>query len=105
MKKEADPAKPARPPATNSRLHGPCDLETLYIRNVPQIYSRDIKVFQARDMYKLLYFRPAEAGVKHAELKALIQAAQDNPNAEQTVYHVLTVDPNVEKVTEGLIHD
>ncbi|MCJ1240151.1 hypothetical protein MMC14_008151 [Varicellaria rhodocarpa] len=30
---------------------------------------------------------------------------QKNPKAEQAVYHALTIDPNVEKVTEGLIHD
>ena len=90
------PSPPPRKPATP--IHRARDLEGGY---------------QSRDVHERLYSRAAEAeaeaeaeaGFSHEELQALVHATQSNPQAEQAVYHALTMDPNVEKVTEGLVHN
>ena len=72
----------------NSKKIGGRDLEELYVRDLENIYARE-----------------AEPGVTHEELKALIHATQRDPEAEKAVYHALTMDRNVEKVTENLVKD
>ena len=75
----------------------------VYVPDNP-ISTRNLKGLRSRDHYGL-FVRAAEAGVTHEELQALVQATQKNPKAEQAVYRALTMDPNVEEVTEDLIRD
>lgn len=74
--------------APNSKKVGGRNLKGRYIRDIDNIYARE-----------------AAPGVTHEELKALIRATQRDPEAEKAVYQALTMDPNVEKVTENLIKD
>lgn len=72
--------------------------------NNKKVFRRDLEGLYARDIDNI-YAREAAPGVTHDELKALIYATQRDPEAEKAVYQALTMDPNVEKVTENLVKD
>ncbi|MCJ1473667.1 hypothetical protein MMC13_002318 [Lambiella insularis] len=79
------------------------DFDDLYERGFNDLYERDFEDLYERDMD--VFEREAEAKVTYAEVKGLVNAVQRNPKAGNAVYHALTMDPNVEKVTEMLVED
>ena len=69
------------------------------------IGTQHLEGLEIQDFRHQLYSRAVEVRLTHAELQALIRAAQKDPDAEQAIYHALTMDPDVEKVTKGLIQN
>ena len=79
----------------------------------PSLYERDFydQGLYERDLYdqgiyqRDLFERDPEAMVTYDEIKGLAKAVGRNPKAAKAVYKALTMDPNVEQVTEKLVSD
>jgi hypothetical protein len=68
------------------------------------LYERDL--LDERDLItRAIFERDPEAEVTYDQITDLAAAVQSNPHAGHAVYHALTMDPNVEKVTEKLVAD
>ena len=87
------------------------ELDSLYERDFDDLYERDFDGLHERDVDALIerdlhdFFARAAAKVTTDESVALAKAIQSDPKAKTAVYHALTMDPNVEKVTEQLVAD
>lgn len=126
--KPATPAVPAGPKARRRDL----GMDRLYQRDLAAMYERDLadELYQRdlydqglyeRDLYERdlyepslyerdlsnqgLFERDPEAMVTYDEIKGLAKAVGRSPQAGQAVYQALTMDPNVEQVTEKLVAD
>ena len=81
----------------------PRDLEdSLYIRDIPSIYAREAEAEAEAEAYA---YAEAEAHFTMEDMRNLVHATESNPIAEKAVYNALTMDPNVERVSEGLVRD
>ena len=95
------------------------DLDSLYERDPPELYERDFDDLYERDLDGL-YERDMDALIERElneffareadkvttdQIVALANAIQRDPHAKHAVYKALTMDPNVEKVTEQLVAD
>ena len=77
------------------------------------LYERDFydQGLYERDLYepslyeRAIFERDPEAMVTYDEIKGLAKAVGRNPKAGKAVFKALTMDPNVEQVTEKLVAD
>jgi hypothetical protein len=127
--KKAGQSKPATPavPAGKKAQRRDLGMDRLYQRDLAAMYERDLadQLYQRdlydqglyeRDLYEPslyerdlsnqgLFERDPEAMVTYDEIKGLAKAVGRDPQAGQAVYQALTMDPNVEQVTEKLVAD
>ena len=79
------------------------DLEDLYERDFDGLHERDIDALIERDLHE--FFAREADKVTPDQIVSLANAIQRDPQAKKAVYKALTMDPNVEKVTEQLVAD
>jgi len=88
-------------------------MDGLYERDLAAMYERDLydQGLYERDLYdqglyeRDLFERDPEAMVTYEDIQGLAKAVGRNPKAGKAVYKALTMDPNVEQVTEKLVAD
>ena len=127
---QSKPATPAVPVGQKAQRRD-LGMDRLYQRDLAAMYERDLadQLYQRdlyerdladqlyeRDLYEPslyerdlsnqgLFERDPEAMVTYDEIKGLAKAVGRDPQAGQAVYQALTMDPNVEQVTEKLVAD
>jgi hypothetical protein len=98
--------KGSRPRDLSMHSFSERDLESLYERDLYDqgLYERDL-LDERHLIARAIFERDPEAEVTYEQITDLAAAVQSNPGAGHAVYHALTMDPNVEKVTEKLVAD
>ena len=79
----------------------------LYIRDFPSsssLFAREAEA-EAYAYAEAEAEAEAEARFTMEDMRNLVHATESNPIAEKAVYNALTMDPNVERVSEGLVRD
>jgi len=77
---------------------------SMSVTSTTKVYERDL-LDERHLIARAIFERDPEAEVTYEQITDLAAAVQSNPGAGHAVYHALTMDPNVEKVTEQLVAD
>ena len=79
--------------------------DSLYARDIIPSSSFSLYAREAEAEAEAYAYAAAEAKFSMDDMRNLVHATETNPIAEKAVYNALTMDPNVERVSEGLVRD